>query len=163
MVGAWCFVDHFGPDDVAGRPGLRVPPHPHTGGIAHSEESPAGHPPDMHGLQLWVALPDDARHAPPRFEHHPTVPVLRAGGVTITVVGGLGGAHSPVPVHTPLVGAEVLMTAGARTRLPLQPSFEYAVLVMTGAVSGYAGDPLPAPEMPTTRLKSRDRHGRVAG
>ncbi|WP_433825184.1 pirin family protein [Actinoplanes sp. CA-015351] len=31
MVGAWCFVDHFGPDDVRGRPGMRVPPHPHTG------------------------------------------------------------------------------------------------------------------------------------
>ena len=31
MVGAWCFVDHFGPDDVAERPGMEVPPHPHTG------------------------------------------------------------------------------------------------------------------------------------
>src|SRR4051794_25911458 len=31
MVGAWCFVDLFGPDSVADRPGLRVPPHPHTG------------------------------------------------------------------------------------------------------------------------------------
>ncbi|GAA1621042.1 pirin family protein [Actinoplanes couchii] len=31
MIGAWCFVDHFGPDDVRGRPGMQVPPHPHTG------------------------------------------------------------------------------------------------------------------------------------
>jgi redox-sensitive bicupin YhaK (pirin superfamily) len=31
MVGAWCFLDHYGPADVATRPGLRVPPHPHTG------------------------------------------------------------------------------------------------------------------------------------
>lgn len=31
MVGAWCFVDHYGPDDVAGGPGMQVPPHPHTG------------------------------------------------------------------------------------------------------------------------------------
>jgi redox-sensitive bicupin YhaK (pirin superfamily) len=31
MVGAWCFVDHFGPEDVAGSPGMQVPPHPHTG------------------------------------------------------------------------------------------------------------------------------------
>jgi hypothetical protein len=31
MVGAWCFVDHFGPEDVSGRPGMQVPPHPHTG------------------------------------------------------------------------------------------------------------------------------------
>jgi redox-sensitive bicupin YhaK (pirin superfamily) len=274
MVGAWCFVDHFGPDDVAGPPGMQIAPHPHTGlqtvswlvdgeilhrdslgsvqsivpgqlnlmtsgrGIAHSEESPAAHPPSMHGLQLWVSLPDAARHGPPRFEHHPAVPVLRDGDVTITVVAGsLGGARSPALVHTPLVGAEVLMPAGTGTRLPLEPAFEYAVLVMTGAadvagtvlrpgsllylgrgrselvlrgadearlfllggepfeeplvmwwnfvgrtheeivearedwragrrfgtVAGYAGDPLPAPEMPTTRLKSRDRHGRIGG
>ncbi|MDZ5446954.1 pirin family protein [Micromonospora sp. 4G57] len=31
MVGAWCFVDHYGPDDIAEEPGMWVPPHPHTG------------------------------------------------------------------------------------------------------------------------------------
>ena len=31
MVGAWCFLDHYGPDDVTDQPGMRVPPHPHTG------------------------------------------------------------------------------------------------------------------------------------
>ena len=31
MVGAWCFLDAYGPHDVAGSPGMRVGPHPHTG------------------------------------------------------------------------------------------------------------------------------------
>ncbi|GAA1976484.1 pirin family protein [Kitasatospora viridis] len=31
MVGAWCFVDHYGPDDIADQPGMQVPPHPHMG------------------------------------------------------------------------------------------------------------------------------------
>ncbi|HEY5833764.1 pirin family protein [Streptomyces sp.] len=31
MVGAWCFVDHYGPDDIATEPGMQVPPHPHIG------------------------------------------------------------------------------------------------------------------------------------
>jgi redox-sensitive bicupin YhaK (pirin superfamily) len=31
MVGAWCFVDHYGPDEIAREPGMQVPPHPHTG------------------------------------------------------------------------------------------------------------------------------------
>lgn len=31
FVGAWCFLDHYGPDDVAATGGMRVPPHPHTG------------------------------------------------------------------------------------------------------------------------------------
>ncbi len=30
MVGAWCFVDHYGPDDITGQPGMWVPPHPHS-------------------------------------------------------------------------------------------------------------------------------------
>jgi redox-sensitive bicupin YhaK (pirin superfamily) len=31
MVGAWCFVDHYGPNDIADEPGMQVPPHPHMG------------------------------------------------------------------------------------------------------------------------------------
>ncbi|MCS6711205.1 pirin family protein [Brachybacterium sp. EF45031] len=31
LVGAWCFADHFGPDDVAETGGMAVARHPHTG------------------------------------------------------------------------------------------------------------------------------------
>jgi len=31
LIGAWCFLDHYGPDDVSLTGGMRVPPHPHTG------------------------------------------------------------------------------------------------------------------------------------
>ncbi len=31
MIGAWCFVDHYGPADITHEAGMRVPPHPHTG------------------------------------------------------------------------------------------------------------------------------------
>ncbi|HET6531178.1 MAG TPA: pirin family protein [Actinoplanes sp.] len=273
MIGAWCFVDHFGPDDVTGRPGMQVPPHPHTGlqtvtwlvdgviehrdslgsfqpiepgqlnlmtsghGIAHSEYTPAEHPAQMHGLQLWVALPEDARHGGPRFEHHDSLPVHRLGGATVTVVvGELGAARSPARVHTPLIGAEIVLDGTARQALPLDPGYEHGVLVMSGTatvagtdlapgsllylgpgrdeipievpgparlfllggapfdeplvmwwnfvgrsheeivaaredwmagrrfgpVTGCAADPLPAPEMPTVRLKARDRRGATA-
>ena len=30
LVGAWCFLDHYGPDDVAATGGMVVPRHPHT-------------------------------------------------------------------------------------------------------------------------------------
>src|SRR5690625_7406034 len=30
FIGAWCFCDHYGPDDVTVTGGMRVPPHPHT-------------------------------------------------------------------------------------------------------------------------------------
>ncbi|MGW1721354.1 pirin family protein [Streptomyces sp. NPDC002306] len=31
LIGAWCFADHYGPDDVARSGGMEVAPHPHTG------------------------------------------------------------------------------------------------------------------------------------
>ena len=31
MIGAWCFLDHYGPDDIKENGGMWVPPHPHTG------------------------------------------------------------------------------------------------------------------------------------
>ncbi|SDE58676.1 pirin family protein [Auraticoccus monumenti] len=31
LIGAWCFVDHYGPDDVGSSGGMVVPGHPHTG------------------------------------------------------------------------------------------------------------------------------------
>ncbi|MEU0009089.1 pirin family protein [Streptomyces sp. NPDC006314] len=31
LIGAWCFADHYGPDDVSRSGGMDVAPHPHTG------------------------------------------------------------------------------------------------------------------------------------
>lgn len=31
LIGAWCFLDHFGPADVSRNRGMRVGPHPHIG------------------------------------------------------------------------------------------------------------------------------------
>jgi quercetin 2,3-dioxygenase len=171
MVGAWCFVDHYGPDDVADGPGMQVPPHPHIGlqtvswlhegevlhrdslgseqrvrprelglmtagrAIAHSEQSPGGHGPLLHGAQLWVALPGEHRETAPRFEHHPDLPVLTAPGLRATVIlGEVDGAASPGTTFSPLVGVDLELGAGADLRLPVRPDFEYAVLAMRGRV-----------------------------
>src|SRR3954471_17161887 len=31
MVGAWCFLDAYGPHDLTGSAGMRIGPHPHIG------------------------------------------------------------------------------------------------------------------------------------
>jgi redox-sensitive bicupin YhaK (pirin superfamily) len=31
FIGSWCFLDHYGPDEVAHTGGMNVPPHPHCG------------------------------------------------------------------------------------------------------------------------------------
>ena len=30
-IGPWCFLDHYGPDDISASAGMQVPPHPHIG------------------------------------------------------------------------------------------------------------------------------------
>ncbi|MEU8527115.1 MULTISPECIES: pirin family protein [Streptomyces] len=169
MVGAWAFVDHYGPDDIADEPGMQVPPHPHMGlqtvswlhegevlhrdstgslqtirprelglmtsgrAISHSEESPRDHARFLHGAQLWVALPDAHRHVEPHFQHHAELPRVTATGLTATVIlGELDGARSPGTTYSPIVGADLAVTAGTETVLPLEPDFEYAVLSMSG-------------------------------
>ncbi|AEI12191.1 pirin family protein [Cellulomonas gilvus] len=103
-------------------------------GVAHSELSVDG-PGPLHAVQLWVALPDGAASGPPAFQQVTDLPVWRAPGVAATVmVGEVDGAVSPAVVHSPLVGADVALDAGARVRLPLEPSFEHAVLVLGGRV-----------------------------
>ena len=163
-VGAWCFLDVFGPERTA----MRVLPHPHiglqtvtwvlTGSIRHRDSlgtdvmvqpgqlnlMTAGHgvshsemsiEPDemLHGVQLWVALPTGAQHAPARFEQHRTLPVVTFDGLSATVlVGELDGRTSPARVHTPLLGADVLVAAGRTAALPLRAAFEHAVLALDG-------------------------------
>ncbi|MDS1271045.1 pirin family protein [Lipingzhangella sp. LS1_29] len=170
LIGAWCFVDHYGPDDVSRSGGMRVPGHPHTGlqtvswlfagevehrdttgghavigpgelslmtagaGIAHSEYS-VGSAPILHGVQLWVALPERTRFGAPRFDHHVPVAVSHGAAELRVFLGTLAGQVSPVSTHTPLLGAEVLLPAGQRLVLDADPGFEYGVLVDRGEVT----------------------------
>jgi quercetin 2,3-dioxygenase len=169
-VGAWCFVDHYGPMSVDGVTGMRVPPHPHIGlqtvtwlisgnvlhrdslgseqmirpgqlnlmtagrGIAHSEESPAEHDPSLHGVQLWVALPDASRHTEPSFSHHAELPSASIGGFTATVfIGSLGGVRSPAAMFSEIVGAELAAARDTTAAIPLAASHEHVVFVATGS------------------------------
>jgi len=106
-------------------------------GIAHSEESPAEHDPQLHGVQLWVALPEAARQADPAFEHHADLPATGVGGFQITVfIGSLAGAESPARAFSEIVGAEIVSardTRDARGRIPLTPAYEHVMFVTAGS------------------------------
>jgi redox-sensitive bicupin YhaK (pirin superfamily) len=171
MIGAWCFLDHYGPESVRDSPGMQVWAHPHTGlqtvswllegevehrdslgsqvmvrpqqlhimtagvGIVHSELSLADKPPTLHGVQLWVALPDSRRETSPRFDSHVELPVLTVPGLTGTVlIGELSGVRSPARGHTPLVGADLTVAPGIPTKLAVDPEFEYGIFVVEGGV-----------------------------
>ncbi len=75
------------------------------------------------------------RHVNPHFGHHPDLLVLTDSGVTVTVImGELAGAASPARVYSPMVGVEADLAAGADTRVPVHPDWEYAALGLIGTV-----------------------------
>jgi redox-sensitive bicupin YhaK (pirin superfamily) len=114
-------------------------------GISHSEYSVRTCD-RLFLLQLWIALPDNARHIEPHFEHHSDLPRLSIGDAEITLITGrLAGTESPAAAYSPLVGAQVTLPPGGRARVPLEDGFEHGVLVADGEATigsesvGFAG------------------------
>jgi redox-sensitive bicupin YhaK (pirin superfamily) len=101
-------------------------------GIAHAEVSVdprAG----LEGLQLWIALPEGARGDAAAFEHHAELPVARFGRIEGRVlIGELDGRRSPATIFSEAVGAELTATESGEARVPLDPWFEHAVLLLEG-------------------------------
>lgn len=102
-------------------------------GISHAEVSPGGVSGRIHAAQLWIALPDEERHREPAFQHCPEMPRVERDGFDVTVLVGsaLGQAAAP-KVHSPLIGLDLESQAAARATLPLDPSFEHAVMPLQG-------------------------------
>lgn len=167
LIGAWCFVDSYGPTPATHARVMDTPPHPHTGlqtvswlyageiehrdstgshaliepgqvnlmtaggGIQHSEVSTADAR-VLHGVQLWIALPDRSRHVAPFFESFVAEPFAHDDATLRVFVGELLGHGSPVTGFTPLVAAQVDIPAGGRVVLPADASFEYGLIVDAG-------------------------------
>lgn len=127
-------------------------------GICHSEEGTRRRFPDqttLHGVQLWTALPSSARDGERDFEHVAGVPSSTLDGATVQVfMGSLAGVTSPARAYSPLVAAQLDLPAGAHVRLPVDPTFEHAVLLDTGDLE-VAGHPL-APSWLTYLSPGRD-------
>ncbi|MDT5147512.1 MAG: quercetin 2,3-dioxygenase [Mycobacterium sp.] len=165
LIGAWCFIDHYGPVSAS----MDVPPHPHTGlqtvswlfsgevehrdsagvvarvrpgalnlmtagaGICHSEVS-VGSEAVLHGVQLWVALPDSDRNSERDFAHYEPAPMPFPGAAARVFLGELAASRSPVHTVTPLLGAQIDLDAHVQLDLEVDPAFEHGVLCDVGAV-----------------------------
>jgi redox-sensitive bicupin YhaK (pirin superfamily) len=145
MVGAWCFVDHYGPDDLRERvdhyegpqpQGMYVPPHPHT------------------GLQTvsWLFAGE--------IQHRDSVgseAMVRPGELNIMTAGN-GIAHSEVtlPGGPPILhGSQLWVALPDEVRSSVAPAFDQYVdlpvaefaggraTVMLGSVAGVTS-PAPA-------------------
>lgn len=133
LIGAWCFLDHYGPDDVESTGGMVVPPHPHT------------------GLQTVSWLFEG------EIEHHDSTgahQLVRPGELNL-MTAGRGIQHSEVstPEARRLHGAQLWVALPDGDR-GIAPFFEHTepqpvrvgeatVRVFIGALPG-VGEPAPA-------------------
>ncbi|GIL37716.1 hypothetical protein PDTK01_37910 [Phycicoccus sp. DTK01] len=106
FVGAWCFADHYGPDDVSVSGGMDVAPHPHCGLATVS----------------WL-FSGEVEHR----DSLGTVAVVRPGEVNL-MTAGRGISHSEVST----AGTRVLHGAQLWVVLPsaaasVEPRFEHHV------------------------------------
>jgi len=105
MIGAWCFADHYGPDDVTRGAGMQVAPHPHT------------------ALQTvtWLFAGE--------IEHRDslgTVQRVRPGELNLMTAGrGISHSEASPQVRPHLLHGVQLWTALPADALNVAPSFEH--------------------------------------
>lgn len=120
-------------------------------GVAHVERTPPAQLNQgkrLHGLQVWLALPESEEQCEPSYSHHPaaSLPSSEAMGVRITLIAGSGLClESPVPVRSPTLYADLRLAAGANLLIPAEYS-ERALYLIEGEAE-LDGEALPAQAM----------------
>ncbi|NRN62832.1 Quercetin 2,3-dioxygenase [Kibdelosporangium sp. 4NS15] len=172
-LGAWCFLDQFGP----GVSEMVVLPHPHiglqtvtwplSGEIRHrdsvgsdvilrpgqlnlmtsgrgvSHSEVSVGTEPLHAVQLWVALPVEAAGQEPGFEHHSSLPWYRDEGIDALVF--MGALGDAESRATTYTPLVGAQIDVTEGTVPLRPDFEYGLLVVDGAVRVADVDLKPGP------------------
>ncbi|WP_439647199.1 pirin family protein [Cellulomonas triticagri] len=131
-MGAWCFLDHYGPDDVALTGGMQVPPHPHT------------------GLQTvsWL-FSGEIEHRDSLGTHC----LVRPGELNLMTAGhGISHSEDSTPATTVLHGVQLWTVLPERDR-DVAPAFQHHVPPVTPVAGGevrvflgsLAGETSPVP------------------
>jgi len=117
-------------------------------GIVHSERIPddiRDAKVAVHGLQMWVALPQEQEQGAASFSHYPedVMPRIEVGGASLHVlIGQAFGQQSPVKPASPTLYVAGRIKAGASLQLPADYS-ERALYIVSGSAS-VDGEPVPA-------------------
>jgi len=107
-------------------------------GIVHSER--AGDDLEtksrLHGIQSWMALPEEHEECEPAFVHYPAadLPGFEMDGIDVRIIIGEAHGHrSPVQVLAPMIYVEYKMPKGATIAIP-NGYDERALYVVDGQV-----------------------------
>ena len=131
-------------------------------GIVHSERTSPGllaTGQRLHGLQVWMALPEEKQETEPSFTHYPkaALPVIEDEDVMTTVIiGSHEGETSPVAVHAETIYLSLSMKAGALHEINLRHE-ESAIYVVSGQIT-IDGHPVVASEMAVLATNSIALH-----
>lgn len=108
-------------------------------GIVHSERTPddeRSKEATLHGIQTWVALPDEDEETDPWFRHHPAseLPAWESEGVSFVLIAGTAsGRTSPVQTFSPMIYLDVQLAPGSQFTLPSDYS-EQAIYSVTAGL-----------------------------
>lgn len=107
-------------------------------GITHSErfEKARREGDALHGIQAWVALPEEQEECAPAFAHHDSaeLPAFTEDGVAGRVIAGsILGLTAPVSIQSPLFYLHLDLAPGARAIIPAEYP-ERAVHVTEGMI-----------------------------
>lgn len=107
-------------------------------GITHSErfERARAHGDHLHGIQAWVALPNEMEEVTPSFSHHERLDLPQwneRGVVGQLIAGSAYGLTAGTKTHSPLFYAHLDMAKDASAEVPSKQK-ERAVYVAAGAV-----------------------------
>ena len=107
-------------------------------GIVHSERagSDLETTSRLHGIQSWMALPEDQQEIDPDFAHYPAndLPELEQDGLLVRVIiGEAYGVRSPVKSYSSMLYLECRANKGSTLTLP-ETNDEQAVYVVSGEI-----------------------------
>ena len=91
----------------------------------------------LHGVQVWMALPEDQQEIEPAFVHYPAadLPVVVDNGVTTTIViGSYNGQTSPVVVLPDTLYLSQQLDQGCITTLP-DNAEQRGIYVVSGKIT----------------------------
>ena len=109
-------------------------------GITHSERTPGylrHSDKELHGLQIWVALPKHLEQMEPTFTHveESDIPTWNEDGLTFKVIAGeVLGKKSPVPVYSPLYMIEIKAAKRSTVSIGNALFGESALYILEGSV-----------------------------
>jgi len=109
-------------------------------GVVHSERTPEylrHSEKSLHGLQIWVALPQELEEMEPSFTHIEAheIPEWKEGNVQFKLVAGEAfGRKSPVPVYSPLYFLEIKSQEATTISIGEQLFGESALYILEGSI-----------------------------